>query len=73
MKNKYQHLVVTWSTPSGLYIEVCADCAVRLTAMRAWPRAATGVEYCTVSMGAHRSMCEADGHGTAPTTAAVRS
>ena len=62
MKNRYLHRVIRWSTPSGLYLSVCGDCEAWLTVEGTWPRAATGEEYCTVSMGAHRGLCEAPCH-----------
>lgn len=47
--------VVTYSAPNSYStINLTPDQADRLTAARAWPRTATGVEYCQVSRGLHR-------------------
>jgi len=50
--------VVTWQSPSGATIRVCAVCAARLTMARSWPKDATKQEFCSVSYGMHRDRCD---------------
>jgi hypothetical protein len=48
--------VVTYQSPGGSQIVLCAACAARLAAD--WPKDGTGQEYCSVSYGEHAGHCD---------------
>lgn len=48
--------VITYQTPRGEKLNICAKCERRLTGQ--WPRSPrTGEEYCQVSRGRHQDVC----------------
>ncbi len=50
--------VVTYQSPRGDTWNLCADCQREAVERDAWPRDATGQEYCTVSHGLHDGRCD---------------
>lgn len=52
----YGTKVVTWQSPAGFTLNVCAKCEREFS--DSWPKDPHGEEYCQVSEGRHRGQCD---------------
>jgi len=50
--------IVTWQSPSGNTMDICSCCKRRLEAAYSWPKDDDGQEFCSVSRGLHRGVCD---------------
>jgi hypothetical protein len=60
---KLLNQVVTWQSPSGASMALCAACEKRLKAAGEWPKDGRGQELCQVHRGRHPGQCQHPEHG----------
>lgn len=59
-------MVVAYGSTRGHEINVCPRCEEEMMATKYWPRDPHGEEYCHVSRGLHRDVCDFCGYDYFP-------